>query len=519
MSSTTWTDEKPASQNAYYMITRTTGRTITYANATFARVCGYELAEIIGSSVMQYVHPSTPAAILEDIFATLGKGQRWDGIMELRRRDSSIFWARCSFSPWYENGKPAGTTTVRTNATQHEIEQALKLRAHLTRNPALYGVRHGRERFVGLASPLNVWRALRSLPLPIILPCLPGLVGLASVLLLSHVKVSVASASTLTVAIPWSLTLATGAIAALVARGRITNPLAQYVSALRLLASGELTHESKILPSTHTKELHRALGVTRESLVSMVSEIRADLSRMTDSISQLSTGNIALAKHTEGQAVSTAQITATLGSLMNSVETTAAGATEAERLAAQAAATSTQGSEAVRAVVECMREIADSARQMKEVTETIEAIAAQTNLLALNAAVESARAGEHGRGFGVVAKEVRALAARAGEATARIDGLIGTTVRRVERGQDRVTAAHNAIENLAATVAAVGDLMTQVASRNQEQNSALGEIHTALGDIDARTQHNAAMVEEASAATEALVAQSEGLRSSAEIFR
>jgi methyl-accepting chemotaxis protein len=166
-----------------------------------------------------------------------------------------------------------------------------------------------------------------------------------------------------------------------------------------------------------------------------------------------------------------------------------------------------------------MREIADSARQMKEVTETIEAIAAQTNLLALNAAVESARAGEYGRGFGVVAKEVRALAARAGEATARIGGLISTTVRRVENGQDRVAAAHSAIENLSATVAAVGDLMTEVASRNQEQNSALNEIHAALGDIDARTRHNAAMVEEASAATEALVAQSEGLRSSAEIFR
>lgn len=518
MKSITSLDDTPANQEVQYMITRTAGKTIVYANATFARVCGYKLAEIIGSSVMQYVHPSTPTAILEDIFSTLDKGQCWEGVMELRRHDSSIFWAHCSFSPWYENGKHAGTTTVRTNATQREIKQALKLRAHLTFNPGLYGIRRGRERFVGFASPLNIWSALRSLPLAVILPCLPGLVALMSILLLGHVKESLAHVPLVT-AVPWFLTLATGTLAALVARNRVTNPLAQYVNALRLLASGELTHESKLRPSSHTGELHRALGLTRESLVSMVSEIRAELSSMTDSISQLSTGNIALAKHTEGQAVATAQITATLGSLMNSVETTAAGATEAERLAAQAAATSIQGSEAVRAVVECMREIADSARQMKEVTETIEAIAAQTNLLALNAAVESARAGEHGRGFGVVAKEVRALAARASEATARIGGLIGTTVHRVERGQDRVAAAHNAIENLASTVAAVGDLMTQVASRNQEQNSALGEIHTALGDIDTRTQHNAAMVEEASAATDALVAQSEGLRSSAEIFR
>jgi aerotaxis receptor len=511
-------DARSENQEVQYMITRTTGKTIIYANATFARICGYELSEIIGSSVMQYVHPSTPAVILEDIFATLGKGQRWEGIMELRRRDSSIFWARCSFSPWYEDGKPIGTTTVRTSATQHEIDQARKLRSHLTSSPSLYGIRRGRERFAGLASPLNLWGTLRSLPLAVILPCLPGLVALASLLLLSNVKGSLAHAPVVAAA-PWILTFATGTIAAFVARNRITNPLAQYVNALRLLASGELTHESKLLASTHTEELRRALGVTRESLVSMISEIRADLSNMTESISQLSAGKMALAKHTEGQAVSTAQITATLGSLVNSVETTAAGAAEAERLAAQAATTSTQGSEAVRAVVECMREIADSARQMKEVTETIEAIAAQTNLLALNAAVESARAGEYGRGFGVVAKEVRALAARAGEATARIGGLISTTVRRVENGQDRVAAAHSAIENLSATVAAVGDLMTEVASRNQEQNSALNEIHAALGDIDARTQHNAAMVEEASAATEALVAQSEGLRSSAEIFR
>jgi PAS domain S-box-containing protein len=171
MSFNTRPDETRENQEVQYMITRTAGKTIVYANATFARVCGYDLSEIIGSSVMQYVHPCTPTAILEDIFATLGKGQCWEGVMELCRYDSSIFWAHCSFSPWYENGKPAGTTTVRTNATQREIKQALKLRSHLTSNPSVYGISQGRERFVGLASPLNVWSALRSFPLPIILPC------------------------------------------------------------------------------------------------------------------------------------------------------------------------------------------------------------------------------------------------------------------------------------------------------------------------------------------------------------
>jgi len=458
-----------------------------------------------------------PQAILDDIFATLGKGKRWEGVMELRRRDSSIFWAHCSFSPWYENGKPVGTTTVRTNATPREIERARRLRSNLLRNPHLFGIRHGVARYRGLAAPLNFFRAPGSLPLATSLACLPGLATSAVLFLLTGVSAS--PARPLLVFTPLVLTLATALIAALVTRKCITLPLEQSVNALHLLASGELTYRNNISPSSYTADLQHALGVTRESLVSMIAEIRSDLCSMTDSISQLSAGNIALAKHTEGQAVSTAQITASLGSLMQSVETTAASASEAERLAVEAAATSTQGIDAVGMVVECMREIAASARQMKEVTETIEAIAAQTNLLALNAAVESARAGEHGRGFGVVAKEVRALSIRAGEATARIRGLITNTVRRVESGQDRVAAAHGAIEDLAAAVTSVGALMTQVAARNQEQNGALSEIHIALGDIDTRTQHNAAMVEQASAATEALVAQSHGLRSSAEIFR
>jgi methyl-accepting chemotaxis protein len=251
----------------------------------------------------------------------------------------------------------------------------------------------------------------------------------------------------------------------------------------------------------------------------MVSSVRAELSNMTDSISQLSAGNVVLAKQSEGQAVSTAEITASLESLVQSVETTAVGASEAERLAVHAATTSIQGIDAVRTVVACMQEIADSARQMKDVTETIEAIAAQTNLLALNAAVESARAGEHGRGFSVVAKEVRTLSTRASEATANIRSLIGATMRRIEVGQDRVAAAHGAIEALATAVVSVGSLMTQVAARNHEQNGALGEIRAALGDIDAHTQHNAAMVEEASAATQALVDQCRSLQFTAAIFR
>ncbi|MGY6119560.1 methyl-accepting chemotaxis protein [Paraburkholderia strydomiana] len=314
-----------------------------------------------------------------------------------------------------------------------------------------------------------------------------------------------------------STVLSLAAVAML--RKRMQKPLVDCEADLHLIATGELTHKARIPGAVTSDPLTNALNLTRESLISMVSELRGELSEITTSIDQLSEGNQDLSGRTERQAAATAEMTASLGRLVELVGSASGHAEDAATVAKTATEGSLRGLRAVESVVECMADIARGADQMKEVTKAIQAIAAQTNLLALNAAVEAARAGDNGRGFSVVAQEVRRLAASASAATADIRMLIQQSLERAHEGQTRVGIAHVVIKDLAQAVDTVGDLMSEVSSGSKQQSVSLDEIHHRLGQIDEDTQRNAALVEQTTAATEALAVQAHALESTAAVFR
>lgn len=500
-----------------YMITRTNKTEIAYANAAFAHATGYAIQEVIGSPFVRYLDPATPKAVGEDISATVLGGARWEGVLGVKRRDGSCLWALTSISPWYENGQLTGSTAVRTRASAKQIASAQRIHRLITKHPRRYEVKAGKLQFAGLAAIFNLFRADRFAFLAVVSAVTPALI-------LTALNAALAAVGTQTT--PFELIGAGLALSALAAsvvvtvvRREVTAPLRRAINGLHLLSSGELQSVVKAQSHGDLAALTYALRLTQESLVSMIEEIRAGIASMTVSTTQLSAGNSDLSRRTESQAAATAQITASLGGLMDLVSRTAASAGNAERLADSAAQTSSRGNLAVEAVVECMHEIAQGARQMTEVMTTIEAIAAQTNLLALNAAVEAARAGEHGRGFSVVAKEVRVLANRAVEASSHIRKLIGASLKRTESGQTRVNAAAKAIDELGGAISNVNALMAEIAASSVHQNDALDEIHQALADIDETTQQNAALVEETSAATESLAAQARALAMTVKVFR
>jgi methyl-accepting chemotaxis protein len=226
-----------------------------------------------------------------------------------------------------------------------------------------------------------------------------------------------------------------------------------------------------------------------------------------------------LARRTERQAASLEQTAAALAQITATVCRTATGSTEARRAAAAAEQDALASGRVVKDAVAAMQAIETSSRQVAEITRVIDEISFQTNLLALNAGVEAARAGEAGRGFAVVAAEVRALAQRSATAAKEIEALIGQSNRNVGHGVALVGETGIALRRIQGQVAAISQVIGEIAASAQEQATGLAEVNKAVVEMDTVTQQNAAMVEQTTAATHSLSRESEELAQATKRFR
>ena len=219
---------------------------------------------------------------------------------------------------------------------------------------------------------------------------------------------------------------------------------------------------------------------------------------------EISNASEDLSRRTEQQAASLEETAAALDQITATVRKSAEGA----RQARDTVAATREGAEAsglvVRQAVAAMGQIETSSAQIGQIIGVIDEIAFQTNLLALNAGVEAARAGEAGRGFAVVASEVRALAQRSADAAKEIKALIGASAGHVASGVKLVGETGEALERIVTQVGEINGLIVEIAASAEEQSLGLGEVNSAVNQMDQITQQNAAMVEESTAASHAL---------------
>lgn len=254
----------------------------------------------------------------------------------------------------------------------------------------------------------------------------------------------------------------------------------------------------------HSLQICKDFNDVLLNLKSVLSTVTRTAETVRSSAQEISESVVDQSKRSEAQAVTLEESAAAIETLSMSVEQTADHAADANKRITQNRQQAQSGGEVVEQTVEAMRNIEQSSDKITAIIGVIDDIAFQTNLLALNAGVEAARAGEAGRGFAVVASEVRALAQRASESANEIKELILTSGEQVTKGSELVNKAGDALQEIINGVTHASDLVSQIASGSRDQADNLREIKESVTELDRVTQRNAAMIEEASAASRSL---------------
>ncbi|PYE43086.1 methyl-accepting chemotaxis protein [Rhizobium sp. PP-F2F-G20b] len=250
-----------------------------------------------------------------------------------------------------------------------------------------------------------------------------------------------------------------------------------------------------------------------------VSQLSETLSAVAEATSAIDTGSREvsasaddLSKRTEQQAASLEETAAALDQITVNVANSSKRADEARKVAVLANESAAQSGKVVADAVDAMQKIEQSSNEISNIIGVIDEIAFQTNLLALNAGVEAARAGDAGKGFAVVAQEVRELAQRSAKAAKEIKDLIRNSSTEVQSGVKLVSDTGEALKTIESYIVTVNQHMDSIATSAKEQSVGLGEVNTAVNQMDQVTQQNAAMVEETSAAGASLASESGRLR-------
>jgi methyl-accepting chemotaxis protein len=284
------------------------------------------------------------------------------------------------------------------------------------------------------------------------------------------------------------------------------------------IAAGELGVAIETAPGDRTSLLYAMKGM-RDSLTSIVSQVRAGTLTIAEASTGIAAGNRDLSGRTDRQAGTLEQTAASVDQLTGTVRQNADNARQANALAESASEVALRGGAVVAQVVETMASINESSRQVVDIIGVIDSIAFQTNILALNAAVEAARAGEQGRGFAVVATEVRNLAQRSAAAAREIKTLIGNSVERVDAGARLVDQAGRTMDEIVTSVKRVTDIMGEISHASDEQSNGIEQVNRALGQMDDATRQNAALVQQASAAAASLEEQADKLTRVVSVFK
>ena len=489
--------------------TDTKGR-ITYVNPAFIEVSGFEAEELIGKAHNVVRHPDMPLEAFADLWQTLQAGLPWTGMVKNRRKNGDFYWVVANVVPIKERGSTVGYMSVRTRPEREQVKAAEALYRSLRTGEAKgIAIRRGQPARTG-------WRghiaAMRHLPL-----------GRRLALLLGTQSALLAVLAAAVDGTPWRVLAGAGALLTLLAwrelQFAVVRPLRQAEDAVYALAGGDLSYNPPAGRDDEVGRLLLALRQLKVNLTAIVGDVRANVASIEAASQGIAAGNQDLARRTESQAASLEQTAASLAQVAAAAGSNTDSAVRADGLVGAASSVADRGGAAVQEVGATMSQISGSATRIVDIIGLIDGIAFQTNILALNAAVEAARAGEQGRGFAVVAGEVRSLAQRSASAAREIKLLIEDSVDKVGQGNALVGTAGQTMREVVASVQDASRIMHGITLASREQHEGIAQVDAAMRALDGITRENAALVEEAAAASSNVAEQARHLSQALAVFK